>query len=55
MQAALGGNGLGQRLARIGFFEERLPLQIGRFDKIPVNDAQAAKPGARQQPSLRCA
>ena len=42
---ALGGHCFRQQLLRVGFLEEGLPLQVGGFDEIAVNDSKTyAKP-----------
>lgn len=45
-QAALGGNGFGERFEGVGFVEESLALEIRGFDEIAVNDAQNPDSGA---------
>ena len=40
---------LGHRFSRIVFVKKRLPLQVAGFDIIPVEDAQCADAGAREQ------
>src|SRR5262249_25751335 len=41
-ELALSGDGLGQRVAGVGFVEKNLTLQIRRFDEVTVEDADAA-------------
>ena len=48
-KAAFCSDGFGQGIAGVGFFEERLALEIGEFDEIAVNDAEAAKSRANEQ------
>jgi len=45
-QATLGGDGFRQRIARVRFLKESLPLQIRRLDKIAVDDPQMSQAGA---------
>lgn len=49
MQISLGGNSLRKCLAGIGLGEERLALEVGSFDEISVNKAEASDPGADEQ------
>ena len=48
-EAALGGDGFWQRVARVGLLEERLPLQIRCFDEIAVDNSEPADSGADEQ------
>jgi len=46
---ALGGDGLGESIAGVGFIEEDLTLQIGRFDEVTIDDAEAADAGTNEE------
>src|SRR5262249_17106958 len=46
---AFRGDGLGQRVPRVGFIEKRLPLEVRRFYKVPVNDAEPPESGSHQE------
>jgi len=43
------GNGFGERVARVGFVEERLALKVGRLDEVAVEDAETADAGASEK------
>ena len=43
-----GGLGLGQVLGDVLLVEEHLPLQVGRFDEVAIDDADMADAGANQ-------
>src|SRR5947209_10208856 len=41
----------GQHVARIGFDEQRLALQVGRLDEVAIDDAQAPQPRSEEHTS----
>ncbi len=52
-QAALSGHGFGEGIAGVGLFEKGLPLEVGGFDEVAVDDAQFADPGADEKVGSR--
>jgi hypothetical protein len=48
-EPALGGDGFGEGIARVGLVEKSLALQIGRFDEIAIEDSNAAYAGTDQE------
>ena len=47
-----GSDGFRQTLFGVSFREHRLPLQIGRFDEVSINNAQVAHTRTRQRFSV---
>lgn len=50
-----GGDGFGERFARVEFIEERLALKIGRFDEITIENAKATDSSAGEKSGSRSA
>ncbi len=48
-QASLGSNGLRQGVAGVQLGEKRLPLEVGGFDEIAIDDAKPADAGADEE------
>ena len=45
---AASGFGLGEAVAGVGLVEEDLPLEVGGFDKIAVDEGKRTNAGARK-------
>ena len=43
---AAGGFGFGEGVAGVGFVEENLALEVGRFDEVTVDEGEGADAGA---------
>ena len=45
----LGGNRFRKGIAGVGFIEQRLALQIGWFNEVPVNDGDRTHAGTNEE------
>ena len=48
-QFVLGGNRFRKRIAGVGFIEQRLALQIGRFNEVSINDVDRTHSGTNEE------
>jgi hypothetical protein len=49
VEFAFGGDGFREGIARVGFIEEDLTLQVGRLDEVTIDDAEAADAGTDKE------
>ncbi len=52
---AMGGFGLGEGVAGVGFVEEDLALEVGGFDEVAVDEGEGADAGAGEERGGGCA
>jgi len=45
----LGGNRFRKAMAGVGFIKQRLPLQIGRFNEVSIDDVERTDSGTNQE------